>query len=166
MKALSKSHSRRLTHQKPKTILRKRNLKSTSPNEIVDQMTESRALPIGRKEFEEWSERIISGTLIKHDPDVPLDTFKRGQKVVLANMIVCLGPTESHKPDAHFIHGLRKAAANQTAHTIGMELRHEAKAALEEAAEDAGCDTLARAAKESKAHKEMSERAVGERVKV
>jgi hypothetical protein len=77
---------------------------------------------MGRKEFEEWSDRIIGGALVSADPP--------SQKFVLANMILALGPTESHKPDAHFIHSLRKFAANQVADVIRTEIRDSRKADL------------------------------------
>lgn len=94
---------------------------------IKDQLLESRPLPMGRSEFEEWSDRIISGSLITADPE--------SQKFALANMLMHLGPTESHKPDAYFIHSLRKFAVNQVADAIRIEIRDCAKARL--AAEEA-----------------------------
>ena len=119
---LSKSQVKRIAIQK--------NTKSTSKETILDQMGEPRPLPMGRKEFEEWSDRIISGALIKGDPDqdpqILIDTLKG----VLSNMILHLGPTEDHKPDAYFIHAVRKGAANQTAITIGSELRERAQIRL------------------------------------
>ncbi len=102
---------------------------TTSTLEISEQLKEPRPLPMGRQEFEEWSDRIIAGALLpptKEDPQVFIDS----QKAVLASMILHLGPTESHKPDAYFIHSLRKAAVNQVAHTIGEELRAKAKERL------------------------------------
>jgi hypothetical protein len=94
---------------------------------IVDQMTEPRALPLGRTEFEEWSNRIISGSILQADPD--------SQKFALCNMLLHLGPTESHKPDAFFIHSLRKFAINQVADDMRKELHEKVKArtAAEEA---------------------------------
>lgn len=96
----------------------------TSKREIQRQMLEARPLPMGRKEFEEWSDRIISGSLVV--ADIP------SQKFALANMLMHLGPTESHKPDAFFIHSLRKFAVNQVADEVRKEL-YEAKKAKEEA---------------------------------
>lgn len=78
---------------------------------------------MGRQEFEQWSDRIIGGAMVTADAP--------SQKFVLANMILALGPTESHKPDAHFIHSLRKFAANQVADVIRCEIRDARKAALE-----------------------------------
>lgn len=108
---------------------------STSKEVIVDQMLEARPLPTGRADFDEWSDRIISGALLpggKEDAEIFLDS----QKFALANMLLHLGPTESHKPDAFFIHSLRKFAVNQVADSIRKELHDKAKArtAAEEAA--------------------------------
>lgn len=87
---------------------------------IVDQMNEARPLPMGRGEFETWASRIIGGALCTAERD--------SQRYVLANMLLHLGPTESHKPDAHFIHALRKVAVNQVADEIRREIHAETKA--------------------------------------
>ncbi len=58
-------------------------------------------------------------------------------KFALAEMIMHLKPTESHCADAHFIHSLRKGAANQVAYAMMEELRTERKAALKKAEDDA-----------------------------
>lgn len=86
-----------------------KNTARTKTTTIIDQMNEPRPLPMGQKEFDAWSDRIISGALIPTDD-------KESLKAVLASMIMSLGQTESHKPDAFFIHMLRKAAANEVAH--------------------------------------------------
>lgn len=108
--------------------IRGRNAKSTPPAVIDDQMREMRPLPQGRKEFEEWSERIIAGAMIT--------AKKEHQIFALCTQILALGPTESHKPDAHFIHILRKVAANQVAVTIQHEIK-EADTAKRLAEEEA-----------------------------
>jgi hypothetical protein len=82
--------------------------KAPTIDQIGKQLLEKRPLPQGANEFEEWSDRIISGALITADT--------MSLKYALANMIMHLGPTESHKEDAFFIHNLRKSAANQVAH--------------------------------------------------
>ena len=87
----------------------KNNTERTSVKTITQQMNEPRPLPMGQKEFVEWSDRIISGALIPCDDRDSL-------VAVLAAMVLALGDTESHKPDAYFIHRLRKAAANEVAH--------------------------------------------------
>jgi hypothetical protein len=109
------------------------NIESTPPELIIHQMNEPRPLPLGREEFEEWSNRIIAGTMLptahlKSDED--RNNFIEMQKCTLAGFIMHLGPTESHKPDAYFIHGLRKGAANEVAHTIGRELREKTQERL------------------------------------
>lgn len=107
--------------------LRGTNLVSTPKEIIQEQLTEPRPLPMGREEFEAWSDRIISGALVSAD--------RNSQKYALANLLLHLGPTESHKHDAFFIHSLRKFAVNQVADAIRRELHDEAKARL--AAEEA-----------------------------
>lgn len=84
-----------------------RNLNSTPVDVIVDQMKEVRALPVGIAEFDEWSDRIISGCLLPADPV--------SMKFMLASSLLALPATMSHKEDAYFIHALRKAAVNQIA---------------------------------------------------
>lgn len=116
-----------------------KNFKSTPVNVILDQLNEPRPLPMGRKEFEEWSDRIISGALLPGGAEDP-QAFAESQKYALANCLMHLGPTESHKPDAFFIHSLRKFAINQVADTVRRELHDAAKArtaAAEQAANEA-----------------------------
>ncbi len=124
-----------------------RNFNFTSKEVIVDQLNEPRALPMGRTEFQKWANRIIMGALVPNDEgfyvgqditrltwiDVEgrierLQIFEDSQKFALANLLLHLGPTESHKPDAFFIHSLRKFAVNQVADAIRVELRDAAKA--------------------------------------
>lgn len=106
-----------------------KNNKTTPINTIINQMNESRPLPMGRQAFEEWANRIMSGALVPHG-DLPGDDYllRESQKHAIASMIMHLGPTESHKPDAYFIHGLRKAAANQVAYVMMQEIQAEQKA--------------------------------------
>lgn len=99
-----------------------RNLPSTPKEVIVDQMLEPRPLPMGRSEFESWSDRIIAGALLNGGADCP-EVFIESQKWALANMIMHIGPTESHKPDAHFIHGLRVNAVKLVAHEMFGEYK-------------------------------------------
>lgn len=111
----------------------------SAPKElIIDQMNEPRALPMGRKEFDEWSDRIISGALIPGGEEDPI-AFKESLKFAMAEMIMHLGKTESHKPDAYFIHTLRKGAINQVAHSVMCEIKkvHEDKKKAMEAEEAA-----------------------------
>lgn len=117
----------------------------TPKNVIVDQMNEPRPLPMGRREFLEWSDRIIYGAVVPTEDGLTmhdamphaseenlkkLKIFKESQQFALANSLLHLGPTESHKPDAFFIHSLRKFAINQVADTIRVELREIAKARI------------------------------------
>lgn len=117
------------------------NTKDTPPEVIKEQMLERRRLPLGRKEFEEWSDRIIAGAMIPGGEDDP-EAFINAQKFSLANMILHLGPTESHKEDAFFIHSLLKVASNQVAHAMSLECkalvqaREAAKKPKEEVVED------------------------------
>lgn len=104
---------------------RKKNSKFTSAKTIINQLNERRPLPMGKTEFEEWSDRIISGALV---PGATVES----QKFTLANLLLHLGPTESHKEDAFFIHSLRKFATNQVADAIRVEIRDAAKARLAE----------------------------------
>lgn len=118
-------------------MLTGKNTQATPKAVILDQLAEPRPLPMGRKEFEEWSDRIIAGTLLaggQEDPQAFIDM----QKGVLASMILHLGPTESHKPDAFFIHSLRKSAANEIAHSVFKEyqVKVKEKAAAKEKANE------------------------------
>lgn len=113
------------------------NTESTPASIIIEQLNEPRPLPMGRKEFEEWSDRIIAGALIPGDGGDPRPLIE-GQKFALANMIMHLGPTESHKPDAYFVHSLRKVVCNQIAHAIYQELKGKQQARAKAAEEAAG----------------------------
>lgn len=103
----------------------------TSKDTILQQMNEPRPLPLGQKEFVEWSDRIISGALIPCDD-------KDSLVGALAAMLMQLGPTESHKPDAYFIHSLRKAAANEVAHANFQMLKKKKEAEKEKELEAPG----------------------------
>lgn len=95
----------------------------TSKKKILKQLREQRPLPIGRTEFEVWSKRIISGAM--------LPSTEESQKFTLSNLLLHLGPTESHKEDAFFIHSLRKCAVNQVAIAMRQEIKDIADARLE-----------------------------------
>ena len=83
---------------------------------ILAQMGEPRPLPMGASEFKEWSDRIIAGAMI---PTADHDSLV----AALATMLMSLGPTEDHKPDAYFIHALRKAATNEVAHSMFQAIK-------------------------------------------
>jgi hypothetical protein len=80
---------------------------------------------MGVKEFEDWSDRIISGALLH---GVHLES----QKATLASLLLHLGPQEDHKADAFFIHSLRKLAVNQVADAMFRGYRESTKKRLEE----------------------------------
>lgn len=101
----------------------KRNTRLTPVKTILEQMQERRPLPMGVKAFHEWADRIISGACV---PGATVES----QKFALADMILHLGPTESHKEDAYFIHCMRKYAVNQVADAMRKEIRDAAKERL------------------------------------
>jgi hypothetical protein len=94
------------------------NTDETPKDVILQQMTEPRPLPMGMKEFHEWSDRIISGALVP-------GATPRSLKYALAEMVMHMKPTESHCPDGYFIQCLRKAASNQVAWAFIQEVRAE-----------------------------------------
>lgn len=83
-------------------------------------MNEMRPLPLGRQEFEDWTDRIISGALLPVPPSQ--------QKFVLADMLLHCGPQEDHKEDAFFIKGMRKFAVNQVAVMMRQEIKDQQNA--------------------------------------
>lgn len=93
------------------------NNENLSVGDITEIMLERRALPIGKTQFEEWSNRIIAGALV--------EASTRSQKWALAEMMMHLSPTEAFKEDAHFILRLRKAAVNETAHAMMLEIKNQ-----------------------------------------
>lgn len=84
---------------------------------IKEEMMEKRPLPIGRTQFMEWSDRIISGAMV--------EASIRSQRFALATMLLHMGSTESFKEDAFFIHSLRKGAVNETASYMMKEIKDE-----------------------------------------
>jgi hypothetical protein len=99
------------------------NSASTPKSVILAQLNEPRPLPMGTAEFDEWSERIISGACIP-------GATEKSLKFALAEMIMHIKPTQSFCEDGYFIHALRKGAANQVAYAKMEEIRAERKAAL------------------------------------
>ncbi len=85
--------------------------------DLVQEMMEPQPLPMGMTEFQAWSDRIISKALVTADV--------RSQKFALANMIKGVSHTESFKPDAYFIHQLRKVASNQVAQAVIDEIKQD-----------------------------------------
>ena len=91
---------------------------------ILHQLNERRPLPTGMAEFEEWANRIISGTLLPQVDDASM-------KFALSTMLLQLGPTEDYKEDSYFLHQLRKSAVNQIAHSKMLNLKAAAQGKLE-----------------------------------
>lgn len=100
-----------------------RNTQFTPKEVIKDQLNEKRALPLGSKDFEEWSDRIISGACI---PGATPESIK----FALADQLLHLGPTVDFECDLYFIKCLRKFAINQVADFKRTEIRDKAKARL------------------------------------
>lgn len=92
-------------------------------DKLYKELKDRKPLPMGRKEFDAWSDRIISLAKI---PGATAESLK----FALAEMVMHLGPHESHKEDAHFVHGLRKGAVNQVAYAVMSETRERAKERL------------------------------------
>lgn len=101
-------------------MLKVKNDEDTSKEIISEQLSELRPLPMGMTEWEEWSDRIISGACIP-GVDVP------SQKYVLANEIMHMDPRKDHQTDVYFIKTLRKLAANQVADEVRKKLYAERK---------------------------------------
>lgn len=91
---------------------------------IKEELLAKRALPIGVKEFHEWSDRIIAGAMLPADPD--------SQKYALANDLMHCSPNTAFETDIYFIHRLRKYAVNQVADRIRKDLYAAAKAKEDE----------------------------------
>ncbi len=92
---------------------------------ILKELQESRPLPLGRREFEAWSDRIIELA------QVPGAT-NESQKFALSEMVLHVKPTQSFESYGYFVHQLRKGAANQVAHTIFQELKEKRNARAKE----------------------------------
>lgn len=84
---------------------------------IKENLREARPLPIGVTEFNEWSDRIIQGAMIKATDD--------SLKFSLAAMLLQLGQREIFKDDHYFICALRKVATDQTAQYVMSEMKKE-----------------------------------------
>lgn len=99
--------------------------KKIAIKKAIEDLNERKPLPMGRMEFEKWSDRIIKIAQIP-------GATEESQKFTLANLLLHLGPTESHKEDNFFVHSLRKFAVNQVADAIRVEIRDAVKARLAE----------------------------------
>jgi len=96
------------------------NNENLNVGDMTEAMLEKRALPIGRTQFMEWSDRIIAGAMV--------EASERSQRWVLAETVMHLNPTEAFKEDAYFILKLRKAAVNETCAAMMQEIKEEATA--------------------------------------
>ena len=83
----------------------------------VEYLKELRPLPMGRKEFEAWSDEILRLA------EVPGLTTESG-KFALSEMILHVKQNQSMESFGHFVQCLRRGAANQVGHTIFCELKH------------------------------------------
>lgn len=92
---------------------------------IVDELKEPHPLPLGRKEFFDWSKKIIEAAAI---PGATIES----QEFALADMVLHCKPNESFVPLGHFVHSLRKGAANQVCHTIFQEIKNAQKQRAED----------------------------------
>lgn len=104
-------------------FLRRREIKKE-----LEYLKEMRPLPMGRVEFERWSREIlrlaeISGLTLE------------SAQFALSEMILHIKPTQSFESYGHFVHSLRKGAANQVAHTIFTELKEAQQARAKEKAQ-------------------------------
>lgn len=91
--------------------------KQNTVGAIKEQLVSMRPLPIGRREFEEWSDRIISAAC--------LTASKESQKFALSDMLLHMKPTEDHCDDLYFVKSLRKFAVNETAVDVRKQLYEE-----------------------------------------
>lgn len=84
----------------------------------LESLKEPQPLPLGRKEFDDWSDRIIDAACIPGATRLSL-------KFALAGMVTHTKPNESFVADGHFVHTLRKVAANQVALDVLRELKEQ-----------------------------------------
>ena len=91
------------------------------------------ALPRGRTDFENWAESIIAQAGL---PD------NRSTRFALYVMIMHLPSTTAKKPKRYFVQSMQKAASNEVAHALIMEIKKaqeaDVRAAQEDAAKKAG----------------------------
>lgn len=82
-------------------------------------------MPLGRKEFEDWADDIYLAA------DIP-GLSRESAHFALAEMILHVKPTQSFESYGHFVHALRKGAANQVAHAIFTEIKEAQKKRTQE----------------------------------
>lgn len=88
-----------------------------------------RPLPLGRQEFYDWSDRIISQCGDFADAE--------SMRFVLATNVLHLGQQTAYKSDEFFIRTLKKAAANQVSSQIFQEIKVKQAEQREKEAADA-----------------------------
>lgn len=87
-----------------------------SKSQTLEELNEPRPLPMGRTEFENWSDRIIAAAMV---PGVT----KESQKAVLGERLLHVPPDKSFIADSHFVQTLRRVAVNQVGHAMFEEYR-------------------------------------------
>jgi hypothetical protein len=87
-----------------------------------------RPLPVGKTDYDAFTARIIklSGPLADTDSLV----------WTISNKVMQLDPLKSSVSDRHFVKGLRKAAANQIASYVVMEIKQKQQELVKKAQED------------------------------
>jgi len=102
----------------------------TPVGDIQGELLERKPLPIGRTQFDEWSDRIIKAAGVEADIT--------SMKAVLAGMLMTLGPTEAFKEDGYYALALRVDAIKTTAVCMRQELDEIRKAKFQQQATDTG----------------------------
>lgn len=92
--------------------------------DIQGELLERKPLPIGKTQFDEWAGRIIKASLV--------DAKEESLRWTLAAILLSLGPIEAFKPDGYFVLALRKAAVQETAHAMMMEMKQAQAKKIEE----------------------------------
>ncbi len=82
-----------------------------------------RPLPVGMKEFNDWSDRIIKIAGQFADAD--------SMKFALASQIIHLNPQIGFVSDQYFVKSLRKSAANQVASQVFQDIKTKQKEAFD-----------------------------------
>jgi len=98
---------------------------SKSKGRILRDLQEKQPLPMGRKEFEDWSLRIINAA------QIPGATVKSLQWT-LAQELLHVHPGTCFETDGYFVNRLRKFAVNEVAVALSNEIRDAEKVRLAE----------------------------------
>lgn len=93
-------------------------LKWIAKKRLVKELKDPYPLPLGRTEFEAWSDKIIEAAQIP-------GASKESLKFALAEMVLHTKPNESFVPLGHFVHSLRRGAAAQVAHAMFKEIKEK-----------------------------------------